>query len=674
MANEVELRLRRRTLEERLQRASTFVANFSSVRDHHQIPFRAAQLETLATEFDTIQQLIENMSNTEDLVAECEKRASIEESIFVLRARLTAMLQAEFASPAPNNSIAFSGIALPPITLPEFDGNEMQWASFRDTFEALIHNNSEIMEIQKFHYLRASLKGDAAKLLQSIPLRTSNYQIAWKALVDRYANDYLHKKRHLQAMLSVHIVSKETNASLHKLVDEFDRHVKMLHQLGEPTDQWSTILEYLLCTKLPEQTLHTWEDHASTLESPDYNTLIEFLQRKMRILESMSMNHPTQRESTHPNAERRPTSHLLSCSLTASSLKRCTYCQHQHALRNCYKFHRLPLSGRLQIVSGKKVCNNCLKPGHFARNCPSATSCKHCGERHHSLLHRSSNADRFCSSVIPTVATAESPGTVQQTDSELYHPKILSGSYHTTTAEQVFLPTIRLQIMDVYGKAHTVRALLDSASQPNLITAKLAHLLQLRPLSEDAKVEAAGGTVRSIRESVFAEIRSRKGTYSNDMKFLIMETLTSNLPSQSLSVSKWNIPEELPLADPDFNKSRPIDLIIGAKHYQSFFPTSGRLHLSEESPVLIDSVFGWIVTGSAIANQPQPLSVPYVSAAVCMRSLQKSRKQISQSDIVQKKGILSYTALSEQTQAHAYKQHSSKFSNVVQLCNQMKSV
>ncbi|XP_041787586.1 uncharacterized protein LOC121602898, partial [Anopheles merus] len=72
-----------------------------------------------------------------------------------------------------------------------------------------------------------------------------------------YANEYLQKKRHLQAMFNIGKVTKESNASLHRLVDDFDRHVKMLHQLGEPTAQWSTVLEYVLCTKLPDETLRT---------------------------------------------------------------------------------------------------------------------------------------------------------------------------------------------------------------------------------------------------------------------------------------------------------------------------------------------------------------------------------------------------------------------------------
>ncbi|XP_055522862.1 uncharacterized protein LOC129717042 [Wyeomyia smithii] len=85
-------------------------------------------------------------------------------------------------------------------------------------------------------------------------------------------------------------MAEESATALHGLVDEFERHTKVLKQLGEPTDAWSTMLEHLLCTRLHNETLRLWEDHASTLPDPTYTNLIEFLQRRIRVLESISVN------------------------------------------------------------------------------------------------------------------------------------------------------------------------------------------------------------------------------------------------------------------------------------------------------------------------------------------------------------------------------------------------
>nr|XP_029707541.1 uncharacterized protein LOC115254282 [Aedes albopictus] len=78
-----------------------------------------------------------------------------------------------------------------------------------------------------------------------------------------------------------------------------------------------------------------------------------------------------------------------------------------------------------------------------------------------------------------------------------------------------------------------------------------------------------------------------------------MDKVTADLPSRNISTAGWNIPKDLVLADPSFNKSQPIDLVLGAKHFYSFFPSAARLQLAENLPVLVDSVFGWTVAGSS---------------------------------------------------------------------------
>ncbi|XP_058456606.1 uncharacterized protein LOC131434003 [Malaya genurostris] len=47
------------------------------------------------------------------------------------------------------------------------------------------------------------------------------------------------------------------------------------------------------------------------------------------------------------------------------------------------------------------------------------------------------------------------------------------------------------------------------------------------------------------------------------------------------------------------NKSQPIDMVLGARHFYSFFPSAARIHLDSNLPLLVDSVFGWIIAGSA---------------------------------------------------------------------------
>lgn len=75
-------------------------------------------------------------------------------------------------------------IKLLQIPLPNFDGNYEQWLFYKDTFISLIHENQSIPAIQKFHYLRLSLKGGAADPLKPLEYSEENYNIAWNLLID----------------------------------------------------------------------------------------------------------------------------------------------------------------------------------------------------------------------------------------------------------------------------------------------------------------------------------------------------------------------------------------------------------------------------------------------------------------------------------------------------------
>lgn len=88
-------------------------------------------------------------------------------------------------------SVRNSQVKLPRIELPTFNGKYEDWHSFFDMFNSLIHSNREISDTQKFHYLRSSLKGDAAEIVSSLEISGSNYADAWTRLKKRYDNKRL---------------------------------------------------------------------------------------------------------------------------------------------------------------------------------------------------------------------------------------------------------------------------------------------------------------------------------------------------------------------------------------------------------------------------------------------------------------------------------------------------
>ncbi|XP_055543280.1 uncharacterized protein LOC129728838 [Wyeomyia smithii] len=573
-------------------------------RDQSQVPLRLQYLSGIWDGLETVQAQLEDIVDTPEGQAEhAAVRADFESRLFTIKASLTSAANPN--PPPSHSSSALSGIKLPTISLPEFDGDYRQWLAFHDTFLALIHSNTDVPDIQKFHYLRAAVKGKAAKLIESIGISSENYALAWQTLEGRYSNDYLLKKRHLQALFDIPCMKKESAAALHGLVDEFERYIKILHQLGEPTGSWSTILEHLLCTRLHDNTLREWENYASTAENPDYTCLIDFLQRRTRVLESISVNHhhdsnPTPKTSASvPKRQFQSQFRLSSCASTAASfdsksVDNCAVCSQPHMVIRCPKFNQFTSKERQPIVIVQ--ASMFLKTGHMVRYCSSNFSCRKCNRRHHTLLY-----------------SGQSEGSQRTKEN------VASSSVSTVTKNSQL-------VIDAYGQAHLAPALLDSASQPNLITERMAQILRLRRERVNVIMQGAGKLSKPVWESVFTEIHSRRDDFSCGVNFLVMDKVTANLPPRDVPTTGWKVLKGLFLADPSFNVSQPIDMVLGARHFYSFFPSTARIQLNENLPLLVDSVFGWIIVGSVSSadSQPGPSSTVCSIVSVSATTLEDS--------------------------------------------------
>ncbi|XP_053406645.1 uncharacterized protein LOC128559349 [Mercenaria mercenaria] len=65
---------------------------------------------------------------------------------------------------------------LPKLSLPTFDGNVAQWQSFWDSYEAAVHLNQPLSDVQKFNYLRSLLQDTASTAIAGFPLTNANYE------------------------------------------------------------------------------------------------------------------------------------------------------------------------------------------------------------------------------------------------------------------------------------------------------------------------------------------------------------------------------------------------------------------------------------------------------------------------------------------------------------------
>ncbi|XP_058122403.1 uncharacterized protein LOC131285146 [Anopheles ziemanni] len=583
--------LKRQNALDYIERTRAFVTNYNEEQQHLVEP-RLDRLEKTWLVFETAQDALEELSETPEQDAENRKlRGSAEELYLQLIAELQLLLPI-----APKKEVkdetSNPRIKLPTISLPEFTGNYSDWITYHDTFLSMIHQSADISEVQKFHYLRASLKGEPASLIQPIALTAANYKVAWNTLLGRYSNKPLLKKKHVRELLTFPKMPNSSVEAIQTTVDAFQRHTQLLEQLGENVQQnCSMFLVELLGSKLDEASLAAWEEAQGDRE-PTFAGMLVFLQRRARVLETIAMS-----KGSDPKTSKKPILPKMSAHPAVSATKeppKCPVCTNQHhQLIRCPRFANLNSIARNEVIKENKLCFNCFGAAHYTRDCTSKYSCRQCGKRHHSMLHPDSEANPSSESVSTTMMATAAQGSI---------------------TKNILLSTVVIQIRDAYGQPHMARALLDNGSQPNAISERLCQLLRLPRQKTNIAITGIDKTTTTAKHLVTAEIQSRTTNYKRSITFLVLRKVASETPTTTIPIHHWHIPPGYPLADPEFSKSGQIDIIIGAEHFYSLL-MEGRHPLPEVGNVLVESVFGWIVAGS-MPNINPPVTVRCHTAAI----------------------------------------------------------
>ncbi|XP_053698654.1 uncharacterized protein LOC128745601 [Sabethes cyaneus] len=493
-----------------------FILSFDAQRDCDKIESRLLRLDQLFDRYMTTSISVEVLANedAENKLDLTKQRDEMEKKYYCIRDFLLSRKQTQAPTaivPIPS-PVRSSVVRLPKIDLPVFDGDMNNWVPFRDAYAALIHNNDELAPVDKFHYLMAALKGPVKKLLDTTSVTTDNYKIAWDLLVGRFNNKRLLIKNHIAALFAIEPVRRESSDAILTLVDQVERHVKILTTLGESTESWSSLLVHMICSRLDKITLREWERSTGDVTDtiPTYADLIRFLHVQSRILLSLDNNTV----AVYPTTNERP--HLCvahTSTVSQASTSRCAACTQLHRIHDCETFKCMTLDEKQDIVRKKRLCWNCLSFSHISRDCLSKP-CWKCNEKHHSLLHPTSTSDRYARSQ-GQFDTVDSPSSTRNNapESTVTHLEP-AGHSASTTALSASLVTeavhstvlLSTAVVKVYGPNGTVtlaRALLDSCSEANFITERIVQVLGLNRSRKSSTISGMGGfTVDSTHYTV----------------------------------------------------------------------------------------------------------------------------------------------------------------------------
>lgn len=466
------------------------------------------------------------------------------------------------------------------------NGKYFNWLEFRDTFQSLIHNNSQIGAIQKFHYLRASLESAAAEVMNSLEFSADNYTISWDLICSRYNNTKLLVHNHLKSLFDFPAMTRESCKELRQMLDTLLKHLRSLNNLKLDTTGWDVIIIYIMVGKLDKVSSRFWEE-VKLSGDPTLNEFKEFLRNRADLLETIELNQGSktlkQIKDYLPLKSQKHTKSFVS-----TTVSKCSLCSDSHHMRNCDRFLKLPIKQRVDEVKKLQLCINCLNSKHISRNC-SASLCRKCRGRHHTLLHFETSKRTDPTSDLTTKHELEKPPNVESTLTlSSYQPQIQSG--------EVLLSTALVQVFDSKGISHNCRLLLDSGSQSNFISSDTCKRLGLCTSNTSLTVVGINQVANKLSSRSSVKIKSNTCAFTITLNCFVIPTISAFVPSTPIDVSELNIPKNIRLADPHFHIPGVVDILIGAGVFWELLCV-GQLRLGDCLPILQKTKLGWVVAG-----------------------------------------------------------------------------
>ncbi|XP_004930224.2 uncharacterized protein LOC101738759 [Bombyx mori] len=525
---------------------------------------------------------------------------------------------------------------LPPIEIPEFNGDIKNWPLFISSFRNVVHNNTSLTDSEKLYYLIGKLTGRARSICAGITPSAENYSLIFDLLNSKYEDKRLSATAYLDQLFEFKPISSAKPSNLELFLDKFASSVAALKNLKVNDLSDFTFLHVAL-KKLDTDTARAFESYQSLnkkgCEIPLFVDLVSFVRDHIKVLE---------RTSSVPKAANKGQfdSKLSSTQAYTSSSEStvCSLCHNKHDhIYKCRVFNSYKPNERFQFVKSNNLCINCLSRGHRVSACRSASLCKKCNSKHHTLLcfgnepvaskaHSNARRTQSPGTRASAVARPSMPSSVGLNDMGIAPARVstddvtlctLSKGYNRIlrSPTTVLIATARVVIIDSRGREHCVRALLDGASQSNFVTRDCCRRLGLNINNRPAcsVVKGIGGSSKTIQGSVEIKFYSRFDRNVNyTMESLVVDKITERLPTTTVDASLLSNFEDIALADDTYFNPGPIQLLIGASIFPHLLLSNKvRGRPSHASPIALETILGYVIVGDAPVRVASNESVSY---------------------------------------------------------------
>ena len=499
-----------------------------------------------------------------------------------------------------------SNVKLRHIEIPNFSGKTEDWLGFRRLFNKAVHMNDDLDDDTRLTYLVQAMQDPRvkARIAERLDEPGAYTKIMNELESEHDKPRWMHRRytdqlQHLATSVHTRDGLKQFTNTLTIILNGFRRlnggDIGMILTSAaegamdaELRHLWNQRTDSKRVTPQVEDLIQFINDQADQLEDGPINKGEKVRQRQLPKQRGVtnSVTSGTQQSQTTQQPQNRGskprTNQSTSYERPHYSTQSCMVCQGSHPIFYCPTFEGLTIPLRKEKVVALKLCLNCLKPHHMARECNSTFRCRvqGCGKKHNSLLHEERNGPP--------------PTAVHQTNSATHKEP-------EEKDEECLLMTAQATLMGPTGKVITVRALLDAGSTLSIISKQLVKQLQLTQTGRRVSISGIK-TKNSNQEHHMARVTlasEYQPGWRREITVAQMDEVIRRLPLQTAHAVR-TLPhlKHITLADDRFDQPGRIDLLLGQDVFRHLFLDGKLKGARPEDPEAWQTVFGWTVMGT----------------------------------------------------------------------------
>uniref|UniRef100_A0A182NPV1 DUF5641 domain-containing protein n=1 Tax=Anopheles dirus TaxID=7168 RepID=A0A182NPV1_9DIPT len=119
-----------------------------------------------------------------------------------------------------------------------------------------------------------------------------------------------------------------------------------------------------------------------------------------------------------------------------------------------------------------------------------------------------------------------------------------------------------------------------------------------------------------------ALVASKGRAFMEEVDFVVLDHITENQPCSDMRFDVKKLPNSMELADPNFNKKGPIDLLLGAEYFVDILQHGCEIvPACSDHPGFVKTVFGWVASGRTSFPKHQRAACHLVTADQTLENL-----------------------------------------------------